>query len=334
MSVWASITSPPPRCTRVGVISLDRRAGAHVDPAPLEGLAGVALRGGAERRQQLVAHLEQVHPGPVHVEVAEVLAQHLGEQLDQRAGHLDAGGAAADDHEVQGAVVDERRVGVGRLEPAEHVVAEADRVAQAVEREAVGVGARRRRTCWSTPRPPRRGGRTAGSSPPSSETSWRSQSTPVTVALAERAGSPGAGRCRGSGRRRRPRSGPPWPPGRAAAGTCGSCSGRSSVTSTGIAGQLLRRRHPAEPAADDDDSVSVPRAEVRALRRCGVRQAEQRRVTEPIGEAGPSSERREARGQMWLGSMHAVSRPKTRLRRPKPSQHPRHMLSSTSSRSS
>ena len=59
------------------------------------------------------------------------------EQLDQRAGDLDAGGAAADDHEGQRALVDERRVGVGRLEQAEHVVAQADRVAQAVEGEAV-----------------------------------------------------------------------------------------------------------------------------------------------------------------------------------------------------
>ena len=91
-----------PRCrrrTRRGrrPTSVDRGVEPHLDAARLEHLAGVALALRAERGQQVRRLLDQDHPGAVHVEVVEVLAQHLVDQLGHGAGHLDAGRPAADD---------------------------------------------------------------------------------------------------------------------------------------------------------------------------------------------------------------------------------------------
>ena len=71
----------------------------------------------------------------------EVLAQHHREQLGQRAGDLDAGRATADHHERQRAVVEQAGIAVRRLEPIQHVVPQADRVGEVVQREAVLVDA-------------------------------------------------------------------------------------------------------------------------------------------------------------------------------------------------
>src|SRR5690606_33506240 len=77
--------------------------------------------------------------GPAHVgaAAAEIPVEDLVDQFGECAGDLDAGRAAAHDHEREGAVVDDRRVGVGGLEPSEDVVAQADRVGQDVQRETV-----------------------------------------------------------------------------------------------------------------------------------------------------------------------------------------------------
>ena len=260
---------------------LDRRSRAHLDAPPHERLAGVALRGGAEGWQQLVAHLEQVHPGPVDVEVAEVLPEHLGEQLDERAGHLDAGGPAADDHEVQRAVVDERPVGVRSFEPAEHVVAQADGVAQAVEGQAVGVGA------LDAEGVGRRAGRQHQLVERQGVAALQRDLVPVPVdagdgplpepqvllLLEDAADGVGDVRCVQAGRGH----------------LVQQRLERVEVVPVderdldGITGELLRRHHPAEPRANHDDvllSVSRTHAfEARRCaersRRCGVRQAEQ-----------------------------------------------------------
>ena len=103
--------------------------------------AGVALRPLRERGQQAVGPLDQHDPGPVHVEVVEVLLEHLVDQLDQGAGDLDAGRPAADHDEVEDAVVDQRGLAVGRLEQRQEVVPHPDGVLEAVEREGVLLGA-------------------------------------------------------------------------------------------------------------------------------------------------------------------------------------------------
>ena len=77
----------------------------------------------------------------MHVEVVEVLLEHLVDQLDQGAGDLDAGGPATDHDEVEHPVVDQRGLAVGRLEEGQEVVAHPDGVLEAVEREGVLLGA-------------------------------------------------------------------------------------------------------------------------------------------------------------------------------------------------
>ena len=64
------------------------------------------------------------------------------DHLGQRAGDLDAGRAAADDDEVDGALVDEARIAVGLLEGLDDPRPQALRVVERVEREGV-LGARR-----------------------------------------------------------------------------------------------------------------------------------------------------------------------------------------------
>ena len=66
----------------------------------------------------------------------------LVDQVGERPGELDAGRAAADDDEVQRALVDQRRVAVGVLEDAEDPRAQARGVVERVERERVLRGAR------------------------------------------------------------------------------------------------------------------------------------------------------------------------------------------------
>ena len=77
--------------------------------------------------------------GDVRVVGGEVRAVELGD----RAGRLDSGRPAADDDDVQRAVLDQARVAVGGLPALEQVVLEADRVRQRVHRERV-LGARPR----------------------------------------------------------------------------------------------------------------------------------------------------------------------------------------------
>ena len=85
----------------------------------------------------MVGHLDQDHLGPVDVEVLEVLRQHLGEELGERAGQLDARRPAARDHEGEGAVAGAGPVGVRLLEPAEHLAADAGGVGEGLERHRV-----------------------------------------------------------------------------------------------------------------------------------------------------------------------------------------------------
>ena len=143
-------------------------------------------------------------------------------------GHLDAGRPAADDDEVQRALVDQRRVAVGVLEDAE------DARAQPLSRRRAsraGRRARRRRGCGRSSAASRRRGRArrrrsarrrsvvtlcvAGSSDATSAELDVDVGV-VVEELAQREGDVARARAARS------------PPGRAAAGTGGSCCGRSA----------------------------------------------------------------------------------------------------------
>ena len=107
--------------------------------------AASAGRPPARRRepgQEVVGHLDQHHPGLGEVQVVEVGGQVVADQLRQGAGHLHAGGAAADQDDGQGAgpaPPDPARVGL--LERVEHMVAQPDGVGRVFSGKA----------CSSTP---------------------------------------------------------------------------------------------------------------------------------------------------------------------------------------
>ena len=98
---------------------------------------GVPARRRAERGEEVVGHLDQHDARHADVEVrgSPCAARRRTARPGRRRPR--PGRAAADDHERQGAVVDERPVGVGGLEPLEHVVAQRDGVGERVQRERV-----------------------------------------------------------------------------------------------------------------------------------------------------------------------------------------------------
>jgi hypothetical protein len=102
----------------------DDRARAQVDAATAQDPLGV----GAGRRvvggQDVGRRLEQDDPRPREVELRVVGRQDAVEQLDERAGHLDAGGSGADDHDVERAVGDRRGVAGRLLEAPQQVAAQ------------------------------------------------------------------------------------------------------------------------------------------------------------------------------------------------------------------
>ena len=51
--------------------------------------------------EDAVGCFDEQHVGVGRIDVAEFVAQRVARDLGQRAGQLDAGGAAADDHEVE-----------------------------------------------------------------------------------------------------------------------------------------------------------------------------------------------------------------------------------------
>ena len=98
-SVCAASSSPPgsARASRRSDTG-DGLARADVDAHLLQPFSRVVLRIGRERLQQGVA-ISTGSRGPAHVEWAEVLAHHHGEQFGHRAGDLDSGRSTTDDHE-------------------------------------------------------------------------------------------------------------------------------------------------------------------------------------------------------------------------------------------
>ncbi len=122
---------------RLRVHRLDLVSEAHVDVALGERLEGVAAAAGVERRQQMRQKLDQHDPSSADGQAGVVLGEDHVEQLGERARGLHSCRAAADDDDGERAVVDQLRVGVGRLEAVEDVVPQADGVGERVERVAV-----------------------------------------------------------------------------------------------------------------------------------------------------------------------------------------------------
>ena len=229
--VWAGITSPVGQTDPRGR-SPDRRPWCRGGPRRLAASRvcrawrrelGV-LNGGSRSS----AHLDQDDPGPVarRGRGSRGAAPRRTARPGRRPPRRPVGPPPTTT-KVRAPSSISARVGVGRLEPAEHVVAEAR-----PRRPGRRAGSRARRR----PAMPKKLARRPGGDDEVVERQRRrrpssSDRVPVPVDAGDR-GLPeatrwaGAGRCPAPGRRRRPGSGPRWPPGTAAAGTCGSCCGR------------------------------------------------------------------------------------------------------------
>ena len=115
----------------------DRLLEAHGDAQALERALGLRRQRRWEGREDAVDRLDEQDARLRHVDRAEVAAN-VARDLRDLAGHLDAGGAGADDHEGQvGRPV--RRVGLdlGQLEGAEDLAADGQRALQRLELRGV-----------------------------------------------------------------------------------------------------------------------------------------------------------------------------------------------------
>ena len=101
---------------RRGVHARYRLAQPDVDSAALQGLERVASQGLVERRDQAIEGLDHDHARAPRVYGGKVAREHAVEPLDERTRHLDPGGPAADQDEVQDPGIDQRRLGARCLE--------------------------------------------------------------------------------------------------------------------------------------------------------------------------------------------------------------------------
>ena len=108
----------------------------EVDVVLVEHAGGVRVALVGEHREERVAVIDDVDAGP-RGERRELVDHRRVDHLGQGAGDLDPGRAAADDHEVDRALVDAVRVPVGLLERLDDPGPEAVRVLERVERERV-----------------------------------------------------------------------------------------------------------------------------------------------------------------------------------------------------
>ena len=140
---------PPPQMTQrvlivgaVGQGDVTGTDGLHADPhakldaVPLEDPCRVGVALVHEHLQQHGPVVDEMDLGPRR-ERRELVHHRGPDHLGQRAGDLDPGRTAADDDEVEGALVDEARVAVGLLEGLDDPRLEAVRVVERIEREGV-----------------------------------------------------------------------------------------------------------------------------------------------------------------------------------------------------
>ena len=114
-----------------------RRAEVQPHALAAEHLGDVGVRVLGERAEQGVAEVDEVDARGGDSQVVVLGGHRLVDQVGQRPGRFDAGRPAAHDHEVQRALVDQRRVPVGLLEDGEDARAQPLRVVERVERERV-----------------------------------------------------------------------------------------------------------------------------------------------------------------------------------------------------
>ena len=116
---------------------LDDLAEEDVDAALLERLLGVLAEVLLEHPEEVRRGLDERDPRMLRRHVRVVLGEVVVVELGQRAGALHSGRPAADDDDVQRAVLGERLVLVRRLPLGEHVLLQADGVGERVHRERV-----------------------------------------------------------------------------------------------------------------------------------------------------------------------------------------------------
>ena len=225
-TVRVRISAPSLSMTRSSRISFTPVAEPELHAEVGEPLGRVALRLLGEGAQHRRAVVDQVDVGPVHVEVAVALGHDVVHQVGQRPRGLHARRPGAHHHQVQRALIEAGRLALGVLEHPEDPGPEPVGVHRRVEREGVLLGTRRpeevrpragrQHQVVACERLARRRRHRPGARCRRSATSpWRDRDRRVA-----------SGRSRGTAERCPPAPAPPSPPGRAAAGTGGSCSGR------------------------------------------------------------------------------------------------------------
>ena len=119
--------------------AIDRGAGAHGDAEPLEIASRAIAELRRERRQHVRPAFEEHHRRGPRIDGPELVPQRVPRDLDDGAGQLDAGRAAADDDERQPppAFVIGRRP-LGPLERHQHLRADRERVIERLEARGVG----------------------------------------------------------------------------------------------------------------------------------------------------------------------------------------------------
>ena len=142
-TVRVRISRPSERTTRSAVISVTFTPSSSSTPRLLE---RSFARTRAHGRRTARARPTRGRPGrsapPRSSTSCKRCRDHPVEHVGERAGGLHAGGAGADDHEVQRALVDELRVAIGVLEHREQPRPESLGVVERVQRERVRVGTR------------------------------------------------------------------------------------------------------------------------------------------------------------------------------------------------
>ena len=119
-----------------GSDAVDRAVEPHLDPPLAQRVEGRLLRLFGEPGQQVVHGLDEHDSRPAHVEVMEVAGQHV-EELDQCPRQFDTRRPAADDHEGEGALVDDFRLGRRPLELSQHMSPQGDGVLDRLQRKSV-----------------------------------------------------------------------------------------------------------------------------------------------------------------------------------------------------
>ena len=133
----AAISVPGFSATRVGATDATRTPVTTSTRALLERLSRVRAEVRLEHPEDVRPRLDQDDPRLLLWNARVVPGEVVAIELGDRAGAFDPGRPAADDDDVERAVLDQARVLVGRFPPPEHVLLQPDRVGEGVHREGV-----------------------------------------------------------------------------------------------------------------------------------------------------------------------------------------------------